>query len=358
MDGEIQQRHAILGEDLTRGLLAKRFIYEKRSIDVGGADFLVMKRVESIHELPERDGNAPLRGIVQSKFMGPNTTAYIPREYLIDKNQKALENFFLVCHGQDEQQEDIRHFFTASEIIEHFKVKDDEYVLYLGRSDSYVKFRQRKDREILDLIERGIEQATEVAKQENIKRLFFYHSGAGRSYGKDYLYLFRKMEGFGVVLTETTGHSGTIGLLELRRDIFKYFGTFSWGYRGTGVQFLAHCLLAHAYDGTPPDGNHVERLVEHLLQHLDESLEWDVSGILVRMITEGLVLPEGLIRMLCRKMDNTEERNEQHLRIKELFEKISSQSEEGQITCNCPPTDALISESERRWCWCYVFNLI
>jgi hypothetical protein len=79
-------------------------------------------------------------------------------------------------------------------------------------------------------------------------------------------YLFTIVKGCNVVLRKTGDNN--YHLLDPRRDLYKYTGDFSWGYRGTGVQFLANSILGHHLNigtgGPRPNSEDVNKVIEFL----------------------------------------------------------------------------------------------
>lgn len=122
MDDEIPKwlkimQNGSLGEIRTKALLMDRFWILERSVDVDGADFIIQRRVTQRNLL---DRDAPRLGVVQVKFFETeNTTHYIPKIYIVDKENKPRDEFFVICHTGKEDHPKV-FFLTAKMVFEDF----------------------------------------------------------------------------------------------------------------------------------------------------------------------------------------------------------------------------------------------
>ncbi len=70
-------------------------------------------------------------------------------------------------------------------------------------------------------------------------------------------------------------------MLATRYDLFEYAGGVSWGYKGTGVQHLAHAIAAKYSERETTDAGIIVKrayaLVENLLSRLDGNKEHDLT---------------------------------------------------------------------------------
>jgi hypothetical protein len=299
--GEKQDFHGQNGEDITRGILGKRFWYLERSVDIEGADFLVQLKKESLNELPSRKSEIFVLGIVQSKFFQTGTTLKIKRDYCIDNEGNPIKQFFLICHTLDKNEETITYFLSAEDIAKNlpYHEKDDSYIFYVGSQKNYSTFKNNQHKKILDAIEGGILHAEQEKNKKYINRLFFHTKEAGRSYHQRCIYLLRQVEDVGVVIVEDTNRGGK-ELLEPRRDLYKCFGGFSWGYTGEGPKFLANCLLSHMYDGEKPPSYEVETILHWLIRSLEQNKNWDIPQELVKAVLSGVMVTEQDIKEICK----------------------------------------------------------
>src|SRR4051812_13055931 len=85
-----------IGEARSRAFLIDRFWVLERSVDIDGADFIIQRRITTKNLL---DHEAPRLGVIQAKFFGTTaTTHYVHQQYVLDKNNDARSEFFLLCH--------------------------------------------------------------------------------------------------------------------------------------------------------------------------------------------------------------------------------------------------------------------
>jgi hypothetical protein len=78
------------------------------------------------------------------------------------------------------------------------------------------------------------------------------------------------------------------------------------------------------FDANQQEGDHVDRLIENLLQHLSESLEWDIDVLLIRAIAEGAVLPAIFVRASCGKKKDFEGRKANRILVVQALQKFIS----------------------------------
>lgn len=307
--GEIQNFNGVNGEDITRSILSKRFWCLERRVDIEGADFLVQLRVDAIDELPSRKSDIFVLGIVQSKFFQEGTTLKIKKEYVLDNEGEPIKQFFLMCHTNDAEENTHTYFFTSDEIKKSltFDLKNNEYKFHVGIADSYVKYKDRPVKEVLDAIALGIVEAKEQKNNDYVSRLFFYHRESSRNYGIRHFYLLRNVEKVAVVFSQNS-ESGVAELLEPRRDIFNNFGGFQWGYEGSGPRFLVNCLLTHMRDGQHPSSDEVNFVLSWILNELESGKDWDIAPEIIEAHLKGSFLFQSQLINLCEPSKSFEER--------------------------------------------------
>jgi hypothetical protein len=121
-----RNENGILAEARTKAFLLDRFWILERSVDIEGADLIIQRRSKRalLDPKPQR------LGIVQVKYFQDRfTTQRVPRDYVIDPEGAAHDEFFLICHTgvADESQ---MFFLCAKDIQNHFPVDDRKrYVL-------------------------------------------------------------------------------------------------------------------------------------------------------------------------------------------------------------------------------------
>ena len=119
------------------------------------------------------------------------------------------------------------------------------------------------------------------------KRLHLHTNEAGRFHpGTPVTYLFRKFEGANIVLARND-QNGETNLIEPRRDLYKCFGGFAWGYRGTGPKFLTTSLLAHHLNSQCMSHEQWERLLDYLDMCPAHWEFMDLSSSLLETVISG-----------------------------------------------------------------------
>lgn len=93
--------------------------------------------------------------------------------------------------------------------------------------------------------------------------------------GETFTYMLQEIAGCQLVI-RVNNSTGSSRLLEPRRDLFPYSGDFSWGYAGTGPQFLTVSLLGHHLGGRAPTPIERERLLRNLIQGLRDG-EYNIT---------------------------------------------------------------------------------
>jgi hypothetical protein len=160
---------------------------------------------------------------------------------------------------------------------------------------------------VLDAIQSGILKAKADKNNRYIQQLFFHTIDAGRSYGGRHFYLLRHIEDVAVCIVENA-NNGVTYLLEPRRDIFPNAGGYSWGYEGTGVRFLAWCMLSHLKDGATPDREEVQFIVAWLMSCLIKDDIWDIPSELIHAMLGGFIPSTGDIRQICLPSNSSKAR--------------------------------------------------
>ncbi len=119
-----------IGEARTRAFLLDRFWILERSVDIDGVDFIIQRRLTTQNLL---DRNPPRFGVVQSKFFaGPDTTHFVPKSYLVDKDNQIRKEFFLLCHNGTADK--ARSFLlTADDLVKGFETEETDKVKIPGR---------------------------------------------------------------------------------------------------------------------------------------------------------------------------------------------------------------------------------
>ncbi len=95
-------------------------------------------------------------------------------------------------------------------------------------------------------------------------------------------FLLRFVDGTPVALCEVG--LGQAEMLATRYDLFEYSGGVAWGYKGSGVQHLAHAIAAKAWELTADrDSKRTDipkwaySLVDNVLCYLDGDKPHDIS---------------------------------------------------------------------------------
>lgn len=256
------QENARKGQSRTETHLADHFWLLSRSVDVRGEDLLVERRRDS--ELEHPGVSSPqCFGLIQAKFFEGRNPVRILRSYVEDMSGPR-RNFFAFLHSDDSVGEHIHYFFSAKEILDFWRISSCEefFEFRITNTQNFESFLNRSRREIRDLIHDGISQTRGLQSRFVLSRFFrtYVDVRMATKGGRDYTYLFRIVEGCHLVFHKNS-ESGSVRLLEPRRDLFEYSGDFSWGYRGTGPQFLTMSLLGHLMGGKLPSRAQYEKLL-------------------------------------------------------------------------------------------------
>jgi hypothetical protein len=168
--GDKQEKHGKKGEARTLDVLLDHFIVHKIIPDVEGRDFMA--------ELP--GGISSVNAIIQSKFFENNNEVIIRKEYIFDSEGVKTE-FFALLHTNDETSNQIRYFFTAHEIRDHWRLSKrnkgkkqiDYFIFKLNKRDyqKYEPFKGKSNLEINKTIEDGILKTDEYRNQKNIRTI-------------------------------------------------------------------------------------------------------------------------------------------------------------------------------------------
>ncbi len=157
-----------IGEIRTKAFLMDRFWVLERSVDIHGADFIIQRRLYDKNILDDQ----PTRfGVVQAKFsQDANTNHKIKREYILDKENKPIIEYFLVIHSGNEEEHKM-FLLTSKDIAENFKIdKNNEFKIATSKVFSLSKYQVTSRKYALDRIENSI-QCAEFYKN----RFYVFH---------------------------------------------------------------------------------------------------------------------------------------------------------------------------------------
>lgn len=163
-----------IGESLTRAILLEYFFVSERTPDIEGADFLVELRYDSLEQFRVAKNKISVRGIVQSKFFEGNNEVKIAREYVEDI-EGIRTDFFAMLHSNDKKGNAVIYFFTAKDIVNHWKFRADSaqkkeyYIFSISRNRRFNDFKNLPKIGICQRIENGI-YSTEEYKNEKLIR--------------------------------------------------------------------------------------------------------------------------------------------------------------------------------------------
>lgn len=169
-----KEGNGVKGESRTQAILVDDFWVLKRSVDVGGADFLVQIPAENLDELFDRKNKIQVYGIIQAKYFENNNQVKILKKYVEDDAGLPRTEFFALLHSNDKDGEDIHFFFKAIEIQENF-YKDSSnkhYCFSLTQNRRYSKFQDIKKKVILSSIREGILSTEEERNKDLIKIVY------------------------------------------------------------------------------------------------------------------------------------------------------------------------------------------
>lgn len=111
-----------LGEARAKAFLMDRFWVLERPVDVGGADYLVQRRLTAQNFM---DRDPPRLGIVQLKFIQDgNTSISIHKSYVCDAKGAPYNEFFLLVFTGHEDQEKC-YLLSSTKILKEFAERVD-----------------------------------------------------------------------------------------------------------------------------------------------------------------------------------------------------------------------------------------
>lgn len=172
-----REENGVKGESRTLAILVDDFWVLKRSVDVGGADFLVQIPAENLDELFDRNNKIQVFGIIQTKYFENNNQVKILSKYVeCDKGLPRTE-FFALLHSTDKDGEDIHFFFTANEVQKEFyKDKTSKhYCFSITQDRNYTDFKNIKKKTILSRIKEGI-LSTEKERNVDLIKIVYVNT--------------------------------------------------------------------------------------------------------------------------------------------------------------------------------------
>ena len=126
-------------------------------MDIHGADFIIQRRLYEKNILDDQ----PTRfGVVQSKFSQNDRTNHnVKKEYILDKENKPRNEFFLIIHSGDEEVHKM-FLLTSEDIVENFSLNENnEFPIITNRVFSSSKYQIFNRKLALDRIENSIQCA-------------------------------------------------------------------------------------------------------------------------------------------------------------------------------------------------------
>jgi hypothetical protein len=286
--GAKQQAHGHIGEDRTSGLLGSYFWLLKRNVDIDGADFLLETVASSIEEERLRRSRITATGVVQAKFFEQGNSVRVRRDYAEEASKPRLE-FFLLAHTNGERGRHHHYFLTSQHIAKLPLSEDRKYrVFRVSRTDVHEASRDLAPDTIASVIRDHLARVEDSNNRKFLRSAFFYHRVSHRvvnvaERSTYFLDIFRDTP---IVIVES---HGSTRLLEVRRDLFRYFGEFTWGYSGTGPSFLTVCILAHHLGGECPSGTQQEIVLEKLISRLDRSQSHVITTDMLEALIGGRI---------------------------------------------------------------------
>lgn len=164
-----KEKNGKKGEARTKNILLDHFIVHKIEPDIEGRDFMA-----ELHE-----NIASVNAIIQSKYFEGNNEVLIRKEYIVDEDGSKTE-FFALLHSDNDNGE-IRYFFTAQEIIDTWRPSNrkkgqkriDYFVFKLNKRNrnDFNSFKGISKIEINRRIEEGIKRTDEIRNTKNIRHI-------------------------------------------------------------------------------------------------------------------------------------------------------------------------------------------
>jgi hypothetical protein len=173
------------GETRTEAFLLDSFWVWRRSVDVGGADFLVQQPACSLDEIRERQKRIEIQGLVQSKFFEDTNEVQVPRDYVESPNRQPYAEFFISIHTDSGNGEHVDYLFSAAEIQAEFRPRGNAdgklvYVFSLAEDRQFSAFKNLSSREKNSRILAGMRRTEDLRNFEYMKKVYAWHAAHPR----------------------------------------------------------------------------------------------------------------------------------------------------------------------------------
>lgn len=269
-----QQRNGYIGEERSRALIPKDFWVLTRSVDAEAADLMVQNEYRSPEDARANRGQ-PLQVVsIQAKFFEGSNQVNIAKAYVLNENKKPRKGFLAFLHTDDEDEDHVRYIFTARDIVEQWDETEDKenYYFSLKAGRTYADFRNTSARKIRARLKESIEESTQESMSWAWSKASETYSSVRHPACLEPKYRLIKIGRAAVALFE--GGYGQLGHpLEPRKDVYPYFGTYEWGYLGSGPKLLAASLLTHFLCGRRPEHHEIDKVLDYLVGALERDKE-------------------------------------------------------------------------------------
>lgn len=274
------QENGVTGEARSHYLLSRDFWLLRRSVDAAAVDFIVQRKRKSSDEDIRSSQQVEEIAFVQSKYIGPRSSAKVAHDYL-DGAGRSRPGFFVFVHSHDSSDNSVDWFFSGQEVLTTWRRSADGAHYRFGsiRDRAEAGFARRKRGEICRLIESAMGERRFGIFQLVTSNFFETYSNVRSLHEPCGTYLLSRTHGCACAFYRNL--DGGVLPLDYRRDAYNYSGFFEWGYSGSGPHFLAHSLLVHFLCGRRPAAEEVTLLVEFLISRLSPGSNHEVSGDMI-----------------------------------------------------------------------------
>jgi hypothetical protein len=263
------QQNGELGESRSKAVLLEDFWVLTRSIDADAADLIVQNKFTDAEAM--RDSrNQPMKvASIQAKFFEGANQVNISRDYVYDNDGEPRRGFLVFLHTRDAKRKPVHYLFNAREIVGKWEktANEKEFFFSLRAGRTYDNFKDLDPDDVRDKVQQAIDEGSFRSLAWAWAKSASVYSSVRDPDCINPKYRLIKIEKAAIAIFYGSGNS-IPHAIEPRKDMYNYFGTYEWGYRGEGPSLLAASILTHFLCGRRPNKLEIDRFVEFYLQEI------------------------------------------------------------------------------------------
>lgn len=264
-----KQENGALGEARSKSILMDDFWILTRSIDADGADLIVQEKFDTFQEIKDSRGQPIRLAFIQAKFFEGNNQVNINKNYIINSDGEPRKGFIAFLHTRDDDKNPVNYIFNSEEIIRNWKQTEDEseYYFSLRNGRTYKDFKNLAPNALCQKVKAAIQDASRQSlgliwnKAADEYSSVRYPSCCYPKYKLVNIYNAK------IAIFDGGDHQAPHPL-EPRRDIYRSWGEYEWGYEGSGPRLLAVSLLTHFFCGRHPRKFEINNVVDYLVSRV------------------------------------------------------------------------------------------